>query len=278
MLALASRTLVLSTFAGVLWIDVATKAWAAEFLTEPIRVADWLYLMLRHNSGVFLGTLPVSTGYWIGVCAAIGWFGWRALRSTSVPVAICVAVVLGGVTGNAIGQARGAVVDFVGFGPIAGEVWLVVNAADLAMVGGGLTLGFFLIWARVRRIRVTYGRAGIPPDHSQGPQHSIMPRGVHGRDSSGTVRVDGKIRVNFEIGTALPRHGNGVGYGESAWDSESPRQLQMGTQSDYAIDAVSAAREKRGSLPGSDGENGCCPKLNDLVPPDEDALTKEDST
>ena len=141
----------LGAFAVVLGIDVAAKAWAAAYLTEPVRIADWLYLMLHRNSGMFLGMVPVSAGYWFGVIAATGWFGWRALRSTSVTLAVCLAVILAGLVGNAIGQAQGAVVDFIGFGPITGGSWLFVNVADLSLVGGALALGIYLIRERVRR-------------------------------------------------------------------------------------------------------------------------------
>lgn len=148
------RTLALAVFAFVLGTDVATKAWAASVLTEPVRIADWLYLMLHRNSGMFLGTVPVSVGYWLCVGAAMGWFGWRALRSTSPSVAMCLAAALAGLTGNAIGQARGGVVDFIGFGPIAGELWLIANVADLALAAGGLALGLLLLRERVRRARL----------------------------------------------------------------------------------------------------------------------------
>ena len=143
----------LAVFAGALSIDLVTKAWAAAVLTEPVRVADWLYLMLRHNAGIFLGTVPVSTGYWVCVCTALGWFGWRAFRSRSTSVAVCLAIVLSGVIGNAIGQAQGAVVDFIGIGPITGGVWLVANVADIALVGGVFVLGIYLIRDRARRAR-----------------------------------------------------------------------------------------------------------------------------
>ena len=146
---------VIVVLASVLAIDIVAKAWAVASLTEPVRIADWLYLMLHRNSGMFLGTVPVSGGYWICVFAATVWFGWRALCSTSAPVAICLSAILAGLTGNAIGQARGAVVDFIAFGPITGDTWLVANVADFALVGGGLALGFYLIWAGVRRVRVT---------------------------------------------------------------------------------------------------------------------------
>ena len=150
--ALPHRIRTLAVFAAVLSIDLVTKAWAEAALTEPVRIADWLYLMLHHNSGLFLGIVPVSTGYWICVCVALGWFGWRALGSSSVPVSVCLAVVLAGVAGNAIGQAQGAVVDFIGIGPITGEVWLVANVADLALMGGVLVLGIYLIRDRLRRV------------------------------------------------------------------------------------------------------------------------------
>ena len=147
----AHRMLLLTVFAGLLGIDLATKAWAASVVTEPIRIADWLYLTLHRNSGMFLGTVPLSAGYWIVVCTAAGWFGWRALRSKSTPIAVCLAAALAGMTGNAIGQAQGAVVDFIGVGPIVGDAWLIANVADLSLVLGALALGICLLRERVRR-------------------------------------------------------------------------------------------------------------------------------
>ena len=154
---LARRTLALVVFITVLMIDVATKAWATAALADPVRISDWLYLMLHRNAGMFLGAVPVSAGYWICICAAAGWFGWRTWRSTSTPLAVCLAVVLAGVVGNAIGQIQGSVVDFIGFGPITGNTWLVGNVADLAMVLGALVLAFVLVSKRASRYR--HGRA-----------------------------------------------------------------------------------------------------------------------
>ena len=143
-----SRNVVLAVFVGVLAIDLGTKALATASLIEPVRITDWLYLMLHRNSGLFFGTVPVSVGYWICVFAALGWFGWRALRSKSAVVAVCLAIALSGLTGNAIGQAQGGVVDFIGLGPVTGDVWLVANVADIALSGGVLTLGVYLIRKR----------------------------------------------------------------------------------------------------------------------------------
>lgn len=161
----APLMLLLAVFAGVLAIDLATKAWAASFLTEPIRIADWLYLMLHRNSGMFLGTVPLSAAYWIVVCAAAGWFGLRALRSKSAPIAVCLAVVLAGMTGNAVGQVQGAVVDFIGVGPIVGDAWLIANVADLSLVSGALALGICLLRERARRKQAPC-QGGRPSRHA----------------------------------------------------------------------------------------------------------------
>ena len=103
-------------------IDLVTQTWVAAALTEPARIADRLRPMLRRGAGMLLGTGPVSTGSRVCLCAAIGRLAWRALRSCSGPVSVGPAVVLAGVTGNAIGQAQGAV-------------------ADLALLAGGLAPG-----------------------------------------------------------------------------------------------------------------------------------------
>lgn len=161
------RVLALAVFAMVLAIDIATKVWAAAVLTEPVRITDWLYLMLRYNSGSFFGTVPASAGYWVCVLAAMGWFGWLALRLRNAVPAAFLAVALAGLMGNAIGQARGAVVDFIGVGPVTGNKWLVANVADLALVGGGLALGVYLVRQRMRpadstaiKAKLDHGRPG----------------------------------------------------------------------------------------------------------------------
>lgn len=105
--------------------------------------------MLHHNAGLFVGTVPVSVWYRPCVCAAMGRLGWRVLRTTSVPLAVCLAVALAGLIGNAIGQAQDAVVAFLGFWPTNGTEWLVMNVADLALVGGVLALGIHLVRRRI---------------------------------------------------------------------------------------------------------------------------------
>ena len=151
-------------FAAVLGIDAAAKAWAVWALTEPVRIADWLYLMLHRNSGLFLGTVPVSAAYWICVGAALAWFGWRALRSKPSVAERLPGRDPGGRRGQRHRSGtRGTVVDFIGVGPISGDRWLVVNLADLAMVVGALALACFLLrtW-RFDRNRPAGARACHP--------------------------------------------------------------------------------------------------------------------
>ena len=148
----AHRTAVLGAFVGALGLDLWTKAWAAS-LVKPVRIADWLYLALYHNSGMFFGAVPVSTGYWVFVCAVLGWFGRAALRGPTL-VAVCVAIILSGMVGNAIGQFYGQVVDFIAVGPVTGELWLIANVADFALVGGVLSLGCVLLRARFQAARL----------------------------------------------------------------------------------------------------------------------------
>ena len=154
-----------AAFAGVSSIDLVTKAWAAVALTEPVRIADGLCPMLRRGAGMLLGPVPVSAGNRVCVGAAAGRLAWRAPRSCSGPVSAGrLAVMPAGVTGNAIGWARGAVVDFIGLGPITCDEWPVANAADLALVAGGLAPGWFPVRARAHRAHRPFrGPAPFPP-------------------------------------------------------------------------------------------------------------------
>ena len=146
----------LAVFAGVLSTDLAIKAWAHDMLTEPVRITSWLALAVQHNSGLFLGALPVSavsTVHWVVVCGALVWIGWRMVTQSSRTIGVGYALVAGGLTGNAIGRVQGAVIDYVGFGPIIDGKWLFMNLADLALIGGGLVLGVVLVRSRVQASR-----------------------------------------------------------------------------------------------------------------------------
>ncbi|MCY4469052.1 MAG: hypothetical protein OXC08_10040, partial [Thiotrichales bacterium] len=82
--SIAPWILALVILAGVLWVDVAVKEWAQASLREPVRIASWFYLALHHNSGLFLGTLPVSAVsivHWPFVFCALAWLVWRMVRT-----------------------------------------------------------------------------------------------------------------------------------------------------------------------------------------------------
>ena len=145
--------LALVIFAGVLWTDVAFKQWAQVALTEPIRVTAWLCLALKHNTGMFLGALPVasvSLAHWLFLGAALVCLGWRMVRTSSLAIGAGYALVTGGVMGNALDRVNGTVVDFLGFGPVVDDKWAFANFADMAMLSGALLLGVMLVRGRMR--------------------------------------------------------------------------------------------------------------------------------
>lgn len=128
-------------FLAVLGVDASTKLWAAAALAEPVFLNRWFGLALHYNHGSFLGTLPMPAGTWAASCAAAVWFGWRAVHAARVSFAICVAVVLAGVVGNALDAAQGGgVIDFIAVRVTTHGLWTVWNVADLAMLGGLVAL------------------------------------------------------------------------------------------------------------------------------------------
>ena len=137
--------------AGVLWTDVVIKQWAENALTEPVHITSWLCLAIQHNAGLFLGAVPVASVpvmHWLFLGAAILGLGWRMLCTSSLTIGAGYALVAGGVMGNALGRINGAVVDFLGFGPVIDDKWAFANLADFAMLGGALLLGVVLIRGR----------------------------------------------------------------------------------------------------------------------------------
>ena len=143
--------LALAIFASVLWTDAATKLWAQEALTEPVHITSWLCLALQRNTAIFFGAVPVSevsVALWLFLGTALVGLGWRMVRTDSLAIGAGYALVTGGVLGNALGRANGAVVDFLGFGPVVGDQWAFANVADVAMLGGMLILGAVLVRGR----------------------------------------------------------------------------------------------------------------------------------
>ena len=171
--------LALAICAVVLWTDLVIKQWAENALTEPVRITSWLCLAIQHNAGLFLGAVPVASipvVHWLFLGAAILCLGWRMMRSSSLAIGAGYALVTGGVMGNALDRIDGAVVDFLGFGPVVGEKWAFANLADFAMLGGVLLLGVVLI----------RGRSWRPRPRDQGPKRPSCFR----PDSGSTTSCD----------------------------------------------------------------------------------------
>ena len=151
-------------FAAVLTLDIVLKGWARESLAAPVCVTSWMCLAVQHNPGLFLGMVPLTPGsmvsamHWLAAAPVLGWLGWRALTLDSTPIAACYALVAGGLVGNLVDRAEGAVIDYVGFGPITSGKWMFANLADLALVAGAVWLGVLLMLRR-KRARSLPGRA-----------------------------------------------------------------------------------------------------------------------
>ena len=154
---LAPRAPALAVLGAVLAADLALKLWAQAALTEPVRILSWLYFTLHRNDGIFLGALPVAQVallYWLAIGAAALWIGSRMFRSPEPIVRIVYALVAAGLVGNVLGRFDGAVVDYLAFGPVAGnDQWMFVNLADAALIGGGIVLGCVLVRDRVRQLK-----------------------------------------------------------------------------------------------------------------------------
>ena len=158
--------LALAVAVVALWTDVVTKEWAATSLTEPVHVTSWFSLATRHNAGIFLGSLPVAAIpvlYWVFVGGALMYLAWRMMRTDHLSIGIGYALVTGGLLGNAMSRIDGAVVDYLGFGPLFGGVWAFANIADFSMLSGLALLGAVSIQRRVRSQRVQATRS---PDAS----------------------------------------------------------------------------------------------------------------
>lgn len=144
--------------AGIAFGDIAVKAWAQHSLVEPVIVASWFYLSIMYNRGLFLGLVPAfEMGFihWmLSFLVALG-MACRMATARSAVVAAGHAMVLGGLTGNLIDRGRGAVVDYLAFGPFGQDKWLHANIADVAMLTGLVLLSTALVrhrgWRTQRR-------------------------------------------------------------------------------------------------------------------------------
>jgi signal peptidase II len=136
---------------GVLALDVLTKVVSVAFLegADAIKLfGGVLYLTFVRNPGAAFGLAQGQT--WILALIALGVAGfilWIARSLRSQGWAVGLGLVLGGAVGNLAdrlfrepGPMRGHVVDFLSLFDPYGQVWPVFNVADMAIVGGGVTV------------------------------------------------------------------------------------------------------------------------------------------
>ncbi|WP_229905228.1 signal peptidase II [Lentzea cavernae] len=137
--------------AGVLALDVLTKVVSVAFLEggDPIKLfGGVLYLTFVRNPGAAFGLGEGMT--WILALIALGVAGfifWISRNLRSQGWAVGLGLVLGGAVGNLAdrlfrepGPMRGHVVDFLSLFDPYGRVWPVFNVADMAIIGGGVTI------------------------------------------------------------------------------------------------------------------------------------------
>ncbi|MBX7264676.1 signal peptidase II [Micromonospora sp. Llam7] len=142
-------TILLCLAAFALTVDVLTKHLALLELSdrEPVRLLGGaVYLSLTRNSGAAWSLGRDHT--WIFPLIAVGvlgWIAWMARALRSVPWAISLGLVVGGVVGNLIdrifrapGWFVGHVVDMISVFDPYGRVFPIFNVADSALVCGVL--------------------------------------------------------------------------------------------------------------------------------------------
>lgn len=146
------KTTILAVLAaGVLVLDVLTKVVSVAFLegADPVKLfGGVLYLTFVRNPGAAFGLAESMT--WILALIAFGVAGfilWISRNLRSQGWAVGLGLVLGGAVGNLAdrlfrepGPMRGHVVDFLSLFDPYGRVWPVFNVADMAIVGGGVTI------------------------------------------------------------------------------------------------------------------------------------------
>ncbi len=144
--------LLVAVAAAVVALDQATKWWALEALTDPLRVIDvvWtLRLRVIYNTGTAF-SLTSDSGPFVSVIAVgvVGYLVVLSRRQRSVPVLVGFGLIVGGTIGNVLdrilrdgdGLLGGPVIDFVDL-----QWFPVFNVADAALVigiGVVLLLGF----------------------------------------------------------------------------------------------------------------------------------------
>ncbi|QCE35786.1 signal peptidase II [Acetobacteraceae bacterium] len=135
---------------GLIVLVFLIDQWSKGIILEKLsgfvhakEITPFFDLVLVRNKAVTFGMFGGVTdtlGPWVFIiislmaCMALGMYLWR---TTSVLIALCCGLIIGGALGNAFDRLfrGGTVVDFLYFH--IGEVsWYVFNLADTAIVGG----------------------------------------------------------------------------------------------------------------------------------------------
>lgn len=145
-----SRGRALSILAGMavfaLALDVVTKEWATKLdPQEPIKLLGGaVYMSLTRNSGAAFSLFADYTFIFpIIALVVLCWIGFMARPLRSLPWAISLGMILGGVFGNLLDRIfrapapfHGHVVDFISVFDPHGRAFPIFNIADMALVGG----------------------------------------------------------------------------------------------------------------------------------------------
>lgn len=184
------RVLLLAAVAlGLYLLDLISKIIAVAQLSDrpPVRLFDGaLYLTLTRNKGAAFGLGEGATILLTLVAVAVVVIIVRTARKLySVGWAVSLGLILGGALGNLTdrifrspGIFRGGVVDFLSVFDPYGQVWPIFNAADSAIVVGGVLAMLLALTGRemngVRTTKATpVQTAGASPAADQ--QHSAKP-------------------------------------------------------------------------------------------------------
>lgn len=127
-------------------LDLVTKEWATKLDPhEPIRLLGGaVYMSLTRNSGAAFSLLEDHTYIFpIIALVVLSALGYMARRLRSLPWAIALGMIFGGVFGNLIDRVfrapapfHGHVVDFISVFDSHGRAFPIFNVADMALVGG----------------------------------------------------------------------------------------------------------------------------------------------
>lgn len=143
------RLLAVAIVSAILGVDFALERWAESTLhQDPVAILPWLGLRLHENPDLFLGLVavaPVRILHWMVVVALSGWLVYRLWRPRSRRELQGIALLTGGMLGNMIGRLQGAALDYLAF-YVGSGTWLVINFADVAVVGG--TCVVLMAWRR----------------------------------------------------------------------------------------------------------------------------------